>query len=220
MKSLLNYVFWTLRPKHQSHSLRTTSAYEANKMRLRRDVFIIPEAPVCWRLNTHGWSGKLQGQALCLYPELVAITAALLGHMEKAACKILFKIHPTIKWISLDFYLLVYLSTEYFLVGPNLFSTTLLPCDFVWWLGNDCQTFFPFVHQENDHFILILVFISHDQSLKLLCFSLQEHLTAINQNHGYSSSHQAYLDGCTGVWCEGFLFCLSTSWSRMTQYGK
>lgn len=151
MKSLLNYVFWTLRPKHQSHSLRTTSAYEANKMRLRRDVFIIPEAPVCWRLNTHGWSGKLQGQALCLYPELVAITAALLGHMEKAACKMLFKIYPTIKWISLDLYLLVYLSTEYFLVGPNLFSTTLLPCDFVWWLGNYCQTFFPFIHQENDH---------------------------------------------------------------------
>lgn len=86
---------------------------------------------------------KLQGQPLYTDPELVAVTAALLGCRGKAACKTLcLSFHPTIKLMLLELYPLVSLSTDHFTTCPSLFSTTLLSCDFVCSQGTGCQTFF------------------------------------------------------------------------------
>lgn len=59
--------------------------------------------------------------------------------------------------------------------------------------GSNCSIF----GMQRNGFTLILVLLY--QSLRLLSFSIQARLTAINQEHSYAVSCQAYLDGYMGV---------------------
>lgn len=170
-QSLLSFILWTSRdpninhPDHELQQQRRLIKWESGGL--------FPHSWSTAFLSSHGWAGQGARTDTTHSP-----TACSGEQGRKAACKMLF--------MPSALHLLISLLAEYFKMCPGLFFTTLLPCDFVWSLGKDCQVFSWVV------FTLILAFIHQRQSLKLLQkghlnFYLQAHLPAINQKHSHSA---------------------------------
>lgn len=160
---------------------------------------ISPEALVWWRLNPRGWTGQAARTTTVHGPRVSGCNCSTSGMHGKGCLQdTVFKLpsHHKINAfrtlpISFSFYRSFYNVPE-----PVLHHFIVL-----WFclLTREGLSNFFLMHPEKNSFTLILVLLYQGQSLRLLCFYLQAHLTAINQKHSYSASH------CISWWLHGGL---------------